>query len=195
MQEYTLSDAQQAAFEVGLASVRERLELARAMQVLPSPKRRIASISDLRRCSMAVSVLRKKLLKSRGDFDDPAMRELEAAAFSLPVGYPETHGELDNAAFLHRWLEQAEVVREIAKVAERNLAARLKPRKDRPKIREWLIGGVLPALYSQVFQRRFPLTRGGPAMGFIRHCLDALGEGTADDETIMTLRRNATKCE
>src|SRR5271166_5869920 len=195
MQQYELSEVQRAAFETGLAGVRERLALARAVQVLPSPKRRMASISELRRRSLAVSILGKKLLKSRGDFDDPAMRELEAAAASFPDGYPATHNELDNAIFLHRWLEQAATVNKIAKAAEAKFATRLKSVKSRPKIREWLIGDALPDLYRQVFQRRFPLTRGGPAMGFLRECLKALGEETADDETILTMRRNATKCE
>jgi hypothetical protein len=127
---------------------------------------------------------------SRNKPEQNALQDICFAAGTFPEGFADRHGEDDDFTFVWRWFKQAESIEAIGKAAlDRPIVGLLRGKYVAP-YRKGLIGTILPELFERIFHGKFPTTRDGKGMKFVRHCLEQLGEDKATDETILTCIRN-----
>jgi hypothetical protein len=126
-----------------------------------------------------------------------AREDICFAAGTFPKGFSDRHSEADDLAFVSRWFELAQTIEAITNAAlagsrapDQQSVMRLLRGGSVPAYRQRLLGRILPTLFEKIFERKFPITRGGMGMRFVQYCLERLGEPLAQDETIRTCIRN-----
>jgi hypothetical protein len=177
----SLSDDRKAALDKALAGLKEDLPMLCDIGNAPSFKSRQSVISGVIKHVHALRIFANSTKKP----ERSARKDICFAAGIFPKGFSDRHSEADDSAFVWRWFEQAQTIEAIANAAlAKKIVRLLRGGYDAPPYRQHLIGGILPVLFEKIFQRKFPITRGGMGMKFIRYCLERLGERTVEDETI-----------
>jgi hypothetical protein len=153
-----LTPEQQSIFDAEIEKLRGKLDLRKAIMKLPTVNEREIPLDSLRRVVTDLKTISQS--KALGVI----------WRFSLET---------------EEWLKGAEAVaNELRIMAETPRGARGMRRPN--EYRKWLIGEQIPALYTKVFGKPFPLTLGSDAMQFARYALKVLGEKKVKDETIKT---------
>jgi hypothetical protein len=188
-----LSGEQIAALDTELACLEAKLPVLRAINDAPSFERRQTIISGVIKHVRGL----RMFASCKNEPERFAREDVCFAAGTFPEGFSDRHSEADDLAFVWRWFEQAQTIEAIANAAlagpiapDQQFVMRLLRGGLVPPYRQHLVGGILPTLFEKIFERKFPITRGGLGMRFVQYCLERLGEPRAEDETIRTCIRN-----
>jgi hypothetical protein len=188
----SLSAEQLLAFRDGIAKVKSRGPIWRALQKRPTLKQKQETILKFRNNLDAVVRFYRSDVKA-----DVAIRDiLLGADLAAELADTEedalTGGHLDVA----EWLAGAEKINALAKRLNEALHAPQKKSKRAGPVpvapRTRLIGMALPNLYAKVFGRRFSPNR-APDIEFVQTCLALLAETKAGENFIRECVKLARK--
>ena len=203
----SLSAEQLLAFRDGIAKVKSRGPIWRALQEPPTLKQKQNAIAKFRKDLDAIRRFaqlgsqkdegREGQPPRRHNKSDVAIRDiLLGADLAAELADTEedalTGGHLDVA----EWLAGAEKINALAKQLDEALRAPQKKSKRAGPVpvapRTRLIGMALPNLYAKVFGRRFSPNR-APDIEFVQTCLALLGETKAGENFIRECVKLARK--
>jgi hypothetical protein len=179
----SLPEEQLLAFKDGIAKLKSRSPIWRALQERPTVKQKQKAISKFKKCLDAILRFERSDVKA-----DVAVRDMLLGA-DLAAELADTEkdalagGHLDVA----EWLAGAEKINALAKRLEKALHSPVKNSKQAGPVpvapRARLIGMDLPNLYAKVFGRKFSPTR-TLDLEFVQTCLALLGETPAGGEFV-----------
>jgi len=168
------------AFKDGIAKLKSRSPIWRALQERPTVKQKQKAISKFKKCLDAILRFERSDVKA-----DVAVRDMLLGA-DLAAELADTEkdalagGHLDVA----EWFAAAKKIDALAKRREAEFHAPVDSSKRPGPVpvgpRTRLIGMDLPSLYAKVFGRKFSPTR-TPDVEFVNACLVLLGEGPKEE--------------
>jgi hypothetical protein len=193
--ELRLSAEQQLIFDAGITKLKPRTEMWRALANRPTAMQLDDATSKLLGHLDAI----RHLVRSASD-EARKDHKVSAALCKALADAAMAHDPDDAPEFAAEWLAQVEKMQAIATRVRKNVRSK-RPTGRGPThygVHDRLIGVDIPALYSEVFGKSFPVTRnrrGRPPPGtkFVNCCLAQLGMSHVKDETIRTHVLNAKK--
>jgi hypothetical protein len=177
--ELGLTPEQEKALADELAYLKKSFAESSVLRGLPSIQRRQDELSTLLKHVKAVRIFADKL-----ETDKLVRKSLQDMVLALGILTDVAVG----AVFIEGWFRES---RAVEKIIEATLKHTIDPMRGMkiPPPRLTLIAKILPALFEKITGERFSKTREGRAFRFIHYCLEALGEPSVTDETIMTVLR------
>ena len=194
MEDLSLSREQRLIFEAGIGKLKRRTAMWRALANRPTAIQLDDAVTRLLGHLAGI----RDLVRSASDEADKA-HKVSAALCDALEDAASALGHDDAPFFAGEWLSQTDKMDAIARRLRKGVRSQ-KPKEPGPShhgVHERLIGIDLPALYTAIFAKKFPLTRNAsrppPGTKFVNVCLARLGMPAVGDETIRTHVLNAKK--